>query len=238
MALKLLLTSITCAAMAALSYGFAPPFGISNSNFWVYNYCYKYDPTKKLSVHWNLRLSINGDKNENDGDDEELRSNNYFIDEDCFDLCEDIDLSESPSNSQMAQEEKSETSASPREADLNHATVRKSPEKARSNLELHWDIEKSKDECDAFDITTCSEPCRECRGTGVVECGFCKGVGYIDFGDQVPGTMGFQLMKKNGGFAGLECPVCNEDGEQTCAKCRGNGWIANWRMNNITELKP
>jgi len=223
--------------MVALSSGFQTSLGISNRNFWVYNYLYNCDRRRKFSVNWQLRMSINENKKEND-EEEDLNLKNYFVDQDCFDLCEDIYLSESSVNSHETQEKKLEKHSSLQEAIFDNRMLRKTPEKARSNLELHWDIQKTKDECDAFDITSCSEPCRECIGTGVIECGFCKGVGYIDFGEQIPGTMGFQLMKKNGGFTGLECPVCNEDGEQKCEKCRGNGWIANWRMKNMTGLKP
>eukprot|EP00553_Chaetoceros_curvisetus_P001652 CAMPEP_0204631358 /NCGR_PEP_ID=MMETSP0717-20131115/22492_1 /ASSEMBLY_ACC=CAM_ASM_000666 /TAXON_ID=230516 /ORGANISM="Chaetoceros curvisetus" /LENGTH=265 /DNA_ID=CAMNT_0051648897 /DNA_START=219 /DNA_END=1013 /DNA_ORIENTATION=+ len=27
---------------------------------------------------------------------------------------------------------------------------------------------------------------------------------------------------------GAECPVCDENGDQTCDECKGSGWIANW----------
>ena len=115
---------------------------------------------------------------------------------------------------------------------------RKSLEHVYKTLELQWEIEEAKDNCDPEDITSCSEPCDLCRGTGVIPCHFCEGTGYINFGEQSPGTVGERLVERNGGHPGAECPVCNENGEITCPKCRGSGWIANWRLENETGLRP
>lgn len=83
----------------------------------------------------------------------------------------------------------------------------------------------------------CSTPCTTCRGKGVTCCQFCNGVGYIDFGMQERGTVGERMVSKQHGKkgvklglnAGVECPVCDENGDQVCADCNGSGWIANWR---------
>ena len=108
-------------------------------------------------------------------------------------------------------------------------------EQLRHSLELHWSIQKANEDCDLEDITSCSEPCPDCRGTGLVICRFCDGVGYLDMGPQLPGTIGKALLKDR---MGVECPVCNEDAEQVCETCMGSGWIANWRktVSGINQM--
>ena len=102
-------------------------------------------------------------------------------------------------------------------------------ESIKKNLEMKWDIAQINQDCNTEDRLSCSEPCETCRGKGVVTCLFCKGDGYVDFGQQTKGTVGGTMEKKNGGHTGIECPVCNEDGEQGCQKCNGSGWIALWK---------
>ena len=102
-------------------------------------------------------------------------------------------------------------------------------ESLKKNLEMKWDIAQINQDCNTEDRLSCSEPCETCRGKGVVTCQFCKGDGYVDFGQQTKGTVGGTMEKKNGGHTGIECPVCNEDGEQGCQKCNGSGWIALWK---------
>ena len=108
-------------------------------------------------------------------------------------------------------------------------------EQVRHSLELHWSIQKANEDCDLEDITSCSEPCPSCRGTGLVICRFCDGVGYLDMGPQLPGTIGKALLKDR---MGVECPVCNDDAEQVCEMCMGSGWIANWRktVSGINQM--
>lgn len=103
-------------------------------------------------------------------------------------------------------------------------------ENQKNNLELKWNIDKSNESCDADNLLSCSEPCEVCRGKGVVTCLFCQGHGYVDFGQQVQGTVGGRMEKRNGGHTGIECPICNEDGEMACQKCNGSGWIALWKI--------
>mmetsp|Transcript_8030 Transcript_8030/g.15126 ORF Transcript_8030/g.15126 Transcript_8030/m.15126 type:complete len:244 (-) Transcript_8030:85-816(-) len=103
-------------------------------------------------------------------------------------------------------------------------------ENKKQSLELKWNIDKSNENCDTDDILSCSEPCEVCRGKGVITCLFCQGHGYVDFGQQDKGTVGSRMEKKNGGHTGIECPICNEDGEMGCQKCNGSGWIALWKI--------
>ena len=121
----------------------------------------------------------------------------------------------------------------------------KSVKTMKDILDLQWSIDKNNQECDVTDILSCSTPCTTCRGHGRHICQFCKGVGYIDFGDIEgngdgdgsgnskkgfeDGTIGKKMEKKNGGHLGVECPVCDEDGEDTCKDCNGSGWIAKWK---------
>lgn len=158
------------------------------------------------------------------------QNNNYYFDDECIDLC-DFD-------EQSGLDERNLSEMKNRDKEQEVRKNEKSLEHVYKTLELHWEIEEAKDNCDLEDITSCSEPCDLCRGTGVIPCHFCEGTGYINFGEQSPGTVGERLVEKNGGHPGAECPVCNEDGEISCPKCRGSGWIANWRLENETGLRP
>jgi len=183
----------------------------------------------------------------------------FFADEECYDLCElveeeeeleDVGLSSS-SPTLLDVEIQSETSTvpieNPRIATATNQVAsasssnnsEKSAEKVMGNIELRWNIDEDKDDCDLEDVSTCSDACDVCVGKGVIDCQFCKGVGWIDFGQQNPGTMGERLVERNGGIQGTECPVCNEDSNQVCQKCMGSGWIARWRMRNLSnDLQP
>jgi hypothetical protein len=168
------------------------------------------------------------DINKKNGPENFKPERNFFIDDECYDLCEEegngiFDTIASPK---------------PKNRDVLGKTE-KSLEHSYKTLELQWGIEEAKDKCDPENPLSCSEPCDLCRGTGVISCHFCQGTGYINFGEQAPGTVGERLVERNGGHSGAECPVCNEDGEVTCPKCRGSGWIANWRLENETGgLRP
>lgn len=98
---------------------------------------------------------------------------------------------------------------------------------AKKNLELKWNIQKSNDELEAG-MSNVSDPCEECKGKGKVLCPFCQGNGFVDFGEQEKGTIGGSMVSRNGGRTHVECPICDENGEQSCTKCSGSGWIARW----------
>jgi hypothetical protein len=98
---------------------------------------------------------------------------------------------------------------------------------AKKNLELKWNIQKSNDELEAG-VSNVSDPCEDCKGKGKVLCAFCQGNGFVDFGEQEKGTIGGTMVSRNGGRTHVECPICDENGEQSCTKCSGSGWIARW----------
>jgi len=178
----------------------------------------------------------------------------FFADEECYDLCELVDEEEledvvlsSSSPMLLDVELQRETSTVPIEnsrigaatnqvasASSSNNSNNKSAEQVMGNIELRWNIDEDKDDCDLEDVSTCSDACDVCVGKGLIDCQFCKGVGWIDFGQQTPGTMGERLVERNGGIQGTECPVCNEDSNQVCQKCMGSGWIARWRMRNLS----
>lgn len=177
-----------------------------------------------------------------------------FLDEECYDLCEveeeDVALQpeESSDEHKSSHSVKKISSRRPSASSFNRYQHRKQirmssnvieeqtksdTARAREGLNLHWNIKSASDECDVQeDMLSCSEPCTQCRGKGVVECQFCHGVGFVDFGQQEEGTVGGRMVRENGGFTGIHCPVCNEDGEQECFKCNGNGWIAKWKLKD------
>jgi len=168
---------------------------------------------------------------------------NVFQDAECYDLCEQEvhdddyeEVEEEDSHHQPSHTKK-------KKATTTSTTNTMDTHQRMKNIELRWKIDQSSTECDLEqDITSCSEPCEVCVGTGVSECRFCQGVGYVDFGLQLPGTMGEQLVRTNGGRTGTECPICNDDGEQVCNTCMGSGWIAKWRLmnknNNASDVRP
>jgi len=180
----------------------------------------------------------------------------FFADESCYDLCELVEdelkdnfLPSDQPTPEMKQDDSiadiysgngvvtsSDSVSSPSSSSSLSININeKSVEKVMSNIELRWNIDESEDGCDPEDASTCSDICDACGGKGVVDCHFCGGTGWIDFGDQIPGTMGEKLVERNGGVQGTECPVCNDDCEQTCQKCMGSGWIARWRMKNFSN---
>lgn len=164
----------------------------------------------------------------------------FFADEDCHDLCELAEDELEDNFFSSAQIHSKNHHGVFADSDSPSPPPYKSVEKTMTNIELRWNIDKSEDECNPEDASTCSDVCDACEGKGVVDCHFCNGTGWIDFGEQIPGTVGEKLVERNDGVQGTECPVCNDDCEQTCQKCMGSGWIARWRLkkNLSNDLKP
>lgn len=201
----------------------------------------------------NSNYDIN-DNMEEPGNANDMGSTIYYAeDEDCYDLCDTEILGSSSDTEEELQMQplslsstppdniqNEMTSGTPNQSTEKEVVDSKSIQHAVENLELRWDIDEDNQDCDIEDITTCSEPCSTCSGTGKIECPFCGGTGYIDFGKPSPGTIGETLAKKNGGFTGTECPVCDDNGEIDCHSCKGSGWIARWRSKRAPhgELEP
>lgn len=211
----------------------------------------KYD-SHGHSFHDGGLNSTQNDANSIVGDKDNAK---MFLDEECYDLCEfgDEDVALQPEESSDEHKKghsiNERSSRRPSASSFNryhhreeirrsHHVIEEANEssetaRAREGLNLHWNIKSATDECDVQEnILSCSEPCTQCRGHGVVECQFCHGVGFVDFGQQEEGTVGGRMVRDNGGFTGIHCPVCNEDGEQECLKCNGNGWIAKWKLKD------
>jgi DnaJ-class molecular chaperone len=91
------------------------------------------------------------------------------------------------------------------------------PSQARLQLEMAWQMQQQKDECEVEQPETCSDRCLSCHGTGNVLCRFCQGT---------------KVLALQGMAQPQACNVCQAQGIEECAPCRGAGWIANW-----TQLK-
>jgi hypothetical protein len=82
-------------------------------------------------------------------------------------------------------------------------------DRGRVRLEMNWQIE----ECET-DETSCTDFCLECAGSGRQPCRFCRGTGVVVFGKDF-----------------RSCLICSETmmiGQENCSGCRGTGRIAPW----------
>lgn len=61
--------------------------------------------------------------------------------------------------------------------------------------------------------------CEGCKGSGLCECNFCKGSGYMRLGDM------FLCSTTS-----CECSVCKGTGDIPCTNCRGTGMRAAWML--------
>ena len=180
-------------------------------------------------------------------------NSNLFQDDECYDLCDNINDEHGDNNTKnedsitvedyIIPSSSSSSTTSSSSTNTQQQTKEYDPQpnkKTWQNLELKWSITENTDDCDIEDISSCSDPCPHCRGTGYILCQFCGGVGYVDFGFAEKGTVGETLVDHPNGRLGTECPVCNEHGEQKCPTCKGSGWIAKWRLDNpnMSDLRP
>ncbi len=103
-------------------------------------------------------------------------------------------------------EDESDIDLQPRQNFSSHAGD--SPEKGRVRLEMNWQI----DECET-DTDSCSDFCPDCAGSGQQPCRFCRGTGIVSFGNQF-----------------RPCLICANAvvGQEACSSCRGTGKIAPW----------
>eukprot|EP00555_Chaetoceros_dichaeta_P003644 CAMPEP_0198249098 /NCGR_PEP_ID=MMETSP1447-20131203/708_1 /TAXON_ID=420782 /ORGANISM="Chaetoceros dichaeta, Strain CCMP1751" /LENGTH=203 /DNA_ID=CAMNT_0043933643 /DNA_START=231 /DNA_END=843 /DNA_ORIENTATION=+ len=111
----------------------------------------------------------------------------FFADEECYDLCELVDEEEledvvlsSSSPMLLDVELQRETSTVPIEnsrigvatnqvasASSSNNSNNKSAEQVMGNIELRWNIDEDKDDCDLEDVSTCSDACDVCVGKGL-----------------------------------------------------------------------
>eukprot|EP00565_Helicotheca_tamesis_P000507 CAMPEP_0185727092 /NCGR_PEP_ID=MMETSP1171-20130828/2882_1 /TAXON_ID=374046 /ORGANISM="Helicotheca tamensis, Strain CCMP826" /LENGTH=254 /DNA_ID=CAMNT_0028395589 /DNA_START=103 /DNA_END=867 /DNA_ORIENTATION=+ len=183
-----------------------------------------------------------------DADEDKMSENNndnmassFFYDDGCYDLCESFDNPEEENTSKGDISDGKSVGQSktlPHFASMSPPATREKKEKSRTSsdksndeesarqmLNLRWSLMKSMDECDVTNIMTCSEQCATCGGTGYVECRFCGGTSFLTVGN------------KHFFGEGQRCPCCNDDGEVLCPDCKGNGWVANWRNDNMSNNK-
>jgi len=212
--------------------------------------CYKSSPATTNHHHHNYnprcRCSLlymsNGNNANNSTDDSAFIGKSvFFQDDDSDEWCDFNDVnaekttvsSIKPKASPLQNNKNPITPAATPPSAIPKTPPERSMKKVMENIELRWSIDESSQDCKVDeDVSTCSEPCDECRGSGIVDCQFCDGTGWIDFGEQTPGTVGETLVKRNGGYSGTECPICSDDCTQLCAKCMGSGWIAKWRLQS------
>lgn len=144
-----------------------------------------------------------------------------FEDEDCVDLCDlGDDLTAPVSPQQPQQEQQQQQQLTDQEQQLIEQEQELQAEKQRIRLEMHWELEENKEECDVQDEATCSDTCSECRGVGHTTCQFCMGAKLISLG----------------GGNDVSCPVCDEQGRQVCQKCKGSGRVAPW--TELSDFNP
>lgn len=109
---------------------------------------------------------------------------------------------------QNEEEDESDVDLQPRPTygSLAHTSL----ERGRVRLEMKWQIE----ECETAQ-GSCTDFCLECTGSGRQPCRFCRGTGVIVFG--------------NHDFR--PCLICSATlavGHEDCSACRGTGQIAPW----------
>ena len=90
-------------------------------------------------------------------------------------------------------------------------------EKGRVRLQMNWQI----DECET-DKDTCSDFCPDCAGSGRQPCRFCRGTGIVSLGNEF-----------------RPCLICANAvvGQEDCALCRGTGQIAPWASTMEDHFK-
>lgn len=90
-------------------------------------------------------------------------------------------------------------------------------EQLRQRLEMQWRVAShvQDDNCDVYQPHTCGgEPCQLCRGRGWNDCRFCHGTSVL-------------WSRPSLATPPTSCKICHQ-GVETCASCKGSGWIASW----------
>lgn len=88
----------------------------------------------------------------------------------------------------------------------------------RVRLEMNWQLE----ECET-DEDSCTDFCPECAGSGRQPCRFCRGTGIVTFGKDF-----------------RPCLICSDavvSGQENCSSCSGTGQIAPWASTMEEHLQ-
>lgn len=132
---------------------------------------------------------------------------------------EDNDVPPPPQQQQQEDESDIDLQPRPTYGSLAEASL----DRGRVRLEMNWQIE----ECETAQ-GSCTDFCLECAGSGRQPCRFCRGTGVIVFG-----TDDFR-----------PCLICCSHtsttvGQEDCSACRGTGQIAPWAstMNEHFQMK-
>lgn len=115
-------------------------------------------------------------------------------------------------------------------------------ERARKNLEVQWQIDRTNEECDLDEVredpgaaAECgSDVCSTCHGHGTVPCRFCRGTGVMWLSPSSSTTGGDGQGGADSSFP--PCPVCQQ-GMETCRDCKGSGRIAKWTRVLASDRK-
>lgn len=145
--------------------------------------------------------------------------NIMFEEDDCFDLCQDLDITTSGNNDNEKEQGPSSKKSFP-DSTTKHASHKDNtkPSFQRMRLEMEWELRQNQQDCDVDFIETCGDFCVDCVGVGMVQCRFCHGEGKL----HLPPTNLY------GGSQTQQCPVCNQGGKEVCKACRGSGRIADF----------
>ena len=170
--------------------------------------------------------------NNNNNNNNDYESSNLFPDEDCYDLCDDMDwdnknnmpLSFNNNNNDESSVVETESIRTTMNNEDDAARHHRKPLFQRMRLEMEWELRQNQEDCNVEEIDTCGEFCLDCVGAGSVQCRFCHGGGRL----HLPPTNLY------GGSQVQACPVCNEGGMEVCKTCRGSGRIAPWTSYSTT----
>mmetsp|Transcript_1602 Transcript_1602/g.2203 ORF Transcript_1602/g.2203 Transcript_1602/m.2203 type:complete len:179 (+) Transcript_1602:278-814(+) len=142
-----------------------------------------------------------------------LTANNIFDDEDCADLCNFDDVFEDTGSHDSPMKEDTETKS--------QEETTSEVDRHRLRLQMNWELKQTQEDCDVDDVTSCGAMCNECMGSGVTKCRFCMGSKYV-------------ILPERG--QKLDCPVCDQSGNEVCSQCRGSGWLAKW--TELAKFQP
>jgi DnaJ-class molecular chaperone len=164
-----------------------------------------------FSLQRSTRMALHESSNSGD--------NAFFDDEECYDLCEFDDDDETTTFAAPPAPKKDKVAVGLQK--ISRQERDRQAEKDRMRLEMSYEMFRSSDDCDLEDISTCSETCAECSGSGHSLCRGCAGTKQVSL---------------IGATSKMSCPVCNSKGVEECNKCHGSGRIAPW--TELADFEP